>query len=64
MLNTGGNGVGMLAPIFTPLLGLRYGWNTAVVVACVICGVGGLLWLGIWPRSEDEPKPEPTEGEV
>jgi ACS family D-galactonate transporter-like MFS transporter len=64
LLNTGGNGVGMLAPIFTPLLGQRYGWDSAVVVACVICGVGGLLWLGIRPRSEDEPKPELTEGEV
>jgi MFS family permease len=47
LLNTGGNGVGMLAPIVTPLLGLRYGWDTAVVVACAICGVGALLWLGI-----------------
>jgi MFS family permease len=47
LLNTGGNGVGMLAPIVTPLLGQRYGWDTAVVVACAICGVGGLLWFGI-----------------
>jgi MFS family permease len=49
ILNTGGNGIGLLAPILTPLLGKAYGWNSAVVVACAICGVGGLLWLGIKP---------------
>ena len=59
LLNTGGNGVGMLAPIVTPLLGQLYGWDTAVVVACVICGAGGLLWLGITPAAGVEPPPEP-----
>jgi MFS family permease len=55
LLNTGGNGIGLLAPIITPVLGERYGWDTAVVVACVICGVGGLLWLGIRPPDAGEP---------
>lgn len=54
VLNTGGNGIGLLAPIVTPLVGLRYGWNTAVVAACVVCALGGLLWLGISPKA-DEP---------
>jgi MFS family permease len=49
VVNTGGNGVGLLAPVFTPLIGQAYGWNAAVVVACVVCGLGGLLWLGIQP---------------
>jgi sugar phosphate permease len=49
LLNTGGNGVGLLAPVVTPLVGLRYGWNSAVVVACVVCAAGGVLWLGIAP---------------
>ena len=49
LLNTGGNGVGMLAPYFTPLIGLHFGWDAAVVVACAICGVGALLWLCITP---------------
>jgi sugar phosphate permease len=57
LLNTGGNGVGMLAPIFTPILGQNYGWTTAITVACAICGVGSLLWLGIKPPSSDEPQP-------
>jgi MFS transporter, ACS family, D-galactonate transporter len=55
VLNTGGNGFGLLAPIVTPFLGERYGWNAAVVVACVICGVGGLLWLGIRTPDAEEP---------
>lgn len=54
VLNTGGNGIGLLAPIVTPLLGQRYGWDAAVVVACVICGAGGLLWLGIEPPPAEE----------
>ena len=27
------------APVVTPLLGQRYGWDAA----CAVCGVGGLL---------------------
>lgn len=50
LVNTGGNGVGMLAPVVTPVLGQAFGWSAAVVVACMICGVGGGLWLGIRPR--------------
>jgi MFS transporter, ACS family, D-galactonate transporter len=53
LLNTGGNGVGMLAPLLTPVIGQAFGWDTAIVVACVICTVGGLLWLGIIP---DQPR--------
>jgi MFS family permease len=45
LLNTGGNGIGLLAPVITPILAEQYNWNTAVAVACVICGVGGLLWV-------------------
>jgi MFS family permease len=45
LLNTGGNGIGLLAPALTPVLGERYGWDIAVIVASAICAVGGLLWL-------------------
>ena len=55
LVNTGGNGVGMLAPIITPILGQQFGWTTAIVVACGICAVGGALWLGITPVSATEP---------
>lgn len=56
LLNTGGNGVGMLAPVFTPLIGQAFGWSAAIVVACVVCAIGGALWLGIrLPNSEPRP---------
>jgi MFS family permease len=62
LLNTGGNGIGLLAPILTPLLGKAYGWDSAVVVACAICGAGGLLWLGISPPAGPaEPAGAPDE---
>ena len=57
VLNTGGNGIGLLAPILTPLLADAFGWNSAVVVAGVICAVGGLLWFGINSASAEEPRP-------
>jgi hypothetical protein len=65
VLNTGGNGIGLLAPVVTPLVGLRYGWDTAVVVACAVCAVGGLLWLGIRPRGAGgAPPPPPEQGDT
>ena len=51
LLNTGGNGVGMLAPLLTPVIGRAFGWDTAILVACAVCAVGGAVWLGITPRS-------------
>src|SRR5262245_1777272 len=51
LLNTGGNGVGMLAPLLTPVIGQAFGWDAAIVVACAVCAVGGLLWLGIAPEA-------------
>jgi MFS transporter, ACS family, D-galactonate transporter len=51
LLNTGGNGVGMLAPLLTPVIGQAFGWDTAIVAGCAICTVGGLLWLGIAPEA-------------
>jgi MFS transporter, ACS family, D-galactonate transporter len=53
LLNTGGNGVGMFAPLLTPLIAEEFGWSSAVVVACIVCAIGGLLWLGIRSKSEN-----------
>ncbi|MFO0798245.1 MAG: MFS transporter [Gemmataceae bacterium] len=47
LVNTGGNGVGLLAPVVTPLLGEAYGWTTAVAVGCGVCFAGALLWFAI-----------------
>lgn len=46
-LNTVGNAGGLLAPVFTPWIGEHYGWITAIAVACLVCGLGAVLWLWI-----------------
>ncbi len=61
LLNTGGNGVGMFAPLLTPMIAEAFGWSSAVVVACVVCTIGGMLWLGI--RSPSSAAPEATKPE-
>jgi MFS family permease len=55
-LNTGGNAGGLLAPIFTPYIARLTNWPTAIGVACVICGVGALIWMLIdAERQSSEP---------
>ena len=48
-MNTGGNIGGFIAPVLTPFLALSMGWSGAITVACVISGIGGLLWFLITP---------------
>ena len=63
LLNTSGNGIGMLAPLVTPFIGQRFGWTSAIFVACVVCAAGGLLWLGIGRPAERPPlASDPTTG--
>lgn len=47
VMNTGGNGVGMLAPVVTPLIARAFDWSAAIVVACIVCAIGGALWFGV-----------------
>ena len=61
LLNTGGNGVGMLAPLLTPVIGRAFGWSAAIVVAAAVCAVGALLWLGIGPGRPDHVAPSQDE---
>jgi MFS transporter, ACS family, D-galactonate transporter len=60
LMNTGGNAAGMVAPTLTPILGQAFGWTTAIAVACALCAVGGLLWLGV--RSGEEAPAGGSEG--
>jgi MFS family permease len=53
IMNTGGNGVSALAPVITPILAKHFGWESAIGVACAICALGGLMWLGIEPAASD-----------
>ena len=55
VVNTSGNGFGLLAPLFTPIIGNYFGWDAAIVSACIACAVGGLLWFGItFDRASEE----------
>ena len=52
-MNTGGNVGGLISPVVTPFIAEEIGWPGAITVACVISGVGGLVWLLIrLPSSE------------
>lgn len=46
-MNTLGNVGGLLSPVLTPYLAKGMGWPGAITVACVISGIGGLVWFGI-----------------
>lgn len=46
-LNTVGNIGGFIAPVLTPFLAQSMGWPNAISVACVIAGLGGLMWFAI-----------------
>ncbi len=50
-MNTGGNVGGLIAPILTPIMAEHpsIGWSGSIAVACVISGIGGLVWLFIVP---------------
>jgi MFS family permease len=49
LMNTGGNGIGLLAPTFTPLIAERLGWKAGLGMGAVVCLAGALCWLWIRP---------------
>jgi len=53
-MNTGGNIGGLISPILTPIMAQQIGWSGSIVVACVISGVGGLVWFLIKLPSSSE----------
>lgn len=48
-MNTGGNVGGLISPVLSPLLAQQLGWSGAITVACIISGLGGLIWFVIKP---------------
>ena len=51
IMNTGGNGIGLLAPMITPWLGTHLGWQWGIGAGAIIGLLGALCWFGI---SSDE----------
>jgi ACS family glucarate transporter-like MFS transporter len=53
IMNMGSNLGGLVSPALTPVLAASIGWENALHVAAALSVVGGLLWLGIGPRSPE-----------
>jgi MFS family permease len=50
VMNTGGNGIGLLAPVVTPWLGTHLGWEWGLGVGAIVGVLGALCWFGITAR--------------
>src|SRR5262249_32648613 len=47
IMNTGGNGIGLLAPVLTPWISRHVGWSGGMCVGSLVAVAGALCWLGI-----------------
>jgi len=52
LLNTGGQLGGVLAPIVTPWVGIRFGWSWSMGVGAAIAFAGAMFWLGVRPAGD------------
>jgi MFS family permease len=52
-MNTGGNIGGLISPVLTPFMAEHIGWPSSIAVACVVSGIGGLMWFLINPTSSE-----------
>ena len=52
IMNTGGNGIGLLAPVITPWLGTHLGWGWGLGVGAIVGLLGGICWFGIRLREK------------
>jgi MFS family permease len=57
IMNTGGNGGGLLAPVITPLFARHFGWKSGLGLACAVSVLGALCWLWIDPKERSN-RPE------
>ena len=48
-MNTIGNVGGFISPTLSPLMADQLGWGGVIIVACIIVGIGGLMWFVIKP---------------
>jgi len=49
LMNTGGNGIGLLAPMLTPFIAAHFGWQAGLGMGAVVGLAGALCWLWIRP---------------
>jgi sugar phosphate permease len=50
IINTGGNGIGLLAPVATPAISEALGWSWGIGMGVLVAMLGGLCWWWIEPR--------------
>ncbi len=53
VVNTGGNGMGLLAPLLTPAISEQLGWHWGITVGGLVCFLGALCWWGIDPSPRE-----------
>jgi len=53
IMNTGGNGGGMLAPYLTPLVSKAFGWPIGIALGGLVCLAGAMCWIGISRREHE-----------
>jgi MFS family permease len=52
IVNTGGNGGGLLAPYLTPLVSTKFGWPLGLSLGGIISFLGALCWFWIDPAEQ------------
>ena len=50
IMNTGGNGGGMLAPVITPWVSKYLHWQLGIGLGGLLCLLGALCWFWIDPK--------------
>ncbi len=54
VMNTGGNGIGLLAPMVTPWVGERLGWTWGISLGALVGLAGALCWWWVDPNQRDK----------
>ncbi len=52
IINTGGNGIGLLAPLLTPMISARLGWQWGIAIGGIVGLLGAMCWCGIDPTRQ------------
>lgn len=54
IMNTGGNGIGLLAPVITPLVSSQLGWTWGISLGAIIGLAGAICWFWIDPQQRTD----------
>src|SRR5947208_7811922 len=57
IMNTGGNGIGLLAPMVTPWVGAKMGWVWGIGLGAIVAVAGAVCWFWIDPKQSAQNDP-------